>query len=65
MSQIFQTYGQNIPQSCTLICSDWSTEMIEELKKSKSQALAKDPNSIRSRCEHTDSIRHVTTWWAK
>lgn len=58
MSQIFQTYGQNIPQSCTLICSGWSTEMIEELKKTKFQALAEDPNSIQSRCEHTDFRCH-------
>lgn len=48
-SQIIQTYGGNIPQSCTLICSEWSTEMIEEVKKTKAQALVEDPNLIWSR----------------
>ncbi|KAH8819907.1 S-adenosyl-L-methionine-dependent methyltransferase [Xylogone sp. PMI_703] len=51
MSQLIKEYGTNISSSCSLTCSDYAPAMIEQVRKTQSEAVSQDPATIWNRVQ--------------
>ncbi|KAI3326234.1 S-adenosyl-L-methionine-dependent methyltransferase [Xylariaceae sp. AK1471] len=75
MAKLVETYGRDIAPSCTLICADWAPAMIEQVKRTKIQAIDADPDSLWARVDPQvldamdlnsiadESLSHVVAGW--
>ncbi|KAJ5201345.1 uncharacterized protein N7498_006008 [Penicillium cinerascens] len=76
MSRIIDEFGSSLPESCTLICSDFAPAMVEQVEEVKNRKISDDADSLWNRVGtevldsmdlHSvddDSLSHVAAGWS-